>query len=423
MPSSFFEQPVLNSPYAAPRFHHALDEHGQPLDVPPVEGRRRSEIIAPVPMPRMRTRQESFALGDRNDPSAGEQEYNPTPIINEIRNHVASWRGLPNPADWGVTPTTARLLSYWRTHNFSGVQPFFCQIEAIETVIWLTEVAWRRPQYRMIRAHLENGNGASNPQLLRLAMKMATGAGKTTVMAMLIAWHTVNAVRASGSSRFSRGFLIIAPGITIRDRLRVLRPEDTESYYASRELIPSDLVADIAKAKIVISNYHAFRKREIMEVSKVGRALLQGRGEAPATTETEGMMLERACCELLTLKNVVVINDEAHHCYRERPARESEDRLKGEEKDEAVKNNEAARLWISGIEALKRKLNGLTAVYDLSATPFFLAGSGYREGSLFLWVVSDFSLLDAIECGIVKLPRVPVDDNLPSGDMPIYRNC
>ena len=132
-------------------------------------------------------------------------------------------------------------------------------------------------------------------------------------------------------------------------------------------------------------------------------------------------MLERACGELLTLKNVVVINDEAHHCYRERPPREGEETLRGEEKDEAAKNNEAARLWISGVEALKRKI-GIAGVYDLSATPFFLAGSGYREGSLFPWVVSDFSLLDAIECGIVKLPRVPVDDNLPSGDMPIYRN-
>jgi type III restriction enzyme len=335
----------------------------------------------------------------------------------KFRNHVASWRALPSQADWGVTPTTARLLAHWRSHRFSGVQPFFCQIEAVETVIWLTEVAWRRPQYRAIRTHLEKGNAASNPELFRLAMKMATGAGKTTVMAMLIAWHTANAVRAAGSTRFSKGFLVITPGITIRDRLRVLRPEDPESYYASRELVPPDLLPDIAKAKIVITNYHAFRKREIMEVSRVGRALLQGRGEPPITTETEGAMLERACGVLLTLKNVLVVNDEAHHCYRKRPPREGEETLRGEEKDEAAKNNEAARLWISGVEALKRKI-GIAGVYDLSATPFFLAGSGYREGSLFPWVVSDFSLLDAIECGIVKLPRVPIDDNLPSGEMP-----
>jgi type III restriction enzyme len=226
-------------------------------------------------------------------------------------------------------------LSHWRSHQFSGVRPFFCQVEAVETIIWLTEVAWRRPQYRAIRAHLEAGNAASNPELFRLALKMATGAGKTTVMAMLIAWHAANTVRAPGSRRFSKGFLIVTPGITIRDRLRVLKPEDPDSYYASRELVPSDLLPDIAKAKIVIANYHAFRKREIMEVSKVGRALLQGRGEPPITTETEGAVLERACGELLTLKNVIVINDEAHHCYRARPPREGEDTLRGEEKDEA----------------------------------------------------------------------------------------
>jgi type III restriction enzyme len=210
MTSSFFEQPILNSPYAAPRYHHALDEHGQPLDVPPVEGRRRSEIVTPVPMPRMRSRQGTLALDDR-DATADDQEYNPTPIINEIRQHVASWRALPNPADWGVTPTSARLLTYWRSHQFSGIRPFFCQIEAVETIIWLTEVSSRRSQYRSIRAHLENGNAASNPELFRLAMKMATGAGKTTVMAMLIAWHTANAVRAPGSNRFSKGFLIVTP--------------------------------------------------------------------------------------------------------------------------------------------------------------------------------------------------------------------
>jgi type III restriction enzyme len=422
MAAPFFEQPILNSPYDEPRFHHALDDRGQPLDLPPFAGRRRSEIVTPaVPPPKGRpakTAQGNLNFGGDGD----EPEYNPTPIINEIRQHVASWRALPNPADWGVEPPTQRLLSYWRSHEFSGMRPFFCQVEAVETIIWLTEVALRRPQYKTIRAHLEVGNAASNPELFRLAMKMATGAGKTTVMAMLIAWHASNAARMSGSDRFARGFLIVTPGITIRDRLRVLKPEDAQNYYATRELVPRDVIGDIAKAKIVITNYHAFKRREATDVSKVGRALLQGRGAPPETLETEGQMLQRACGDLLELKNVVVINDEAHHCYRERPKTTNKSDLKGEERDEAEKNNEAARLWISGVEALKRKLRGLTAVYDLSATPFFLAGSGYLEGSLFPWVVSDFSLIDAIECGIVKLPRVPVDDNLAAGDMPIYRD-
>jgi type III restriction enzyme len=157
-----------------------------------------------------------------------------------------------------------------------------------------------------------------------------------------------------------------------------------------------------------------------MEVSKTGRALLQGRGPELHTLETEGQMLQRACGDLMGLKNIVVLNDEAHHCYREKPQAEDGEKLKGEDREEAKKNNEAARLWISGIETVKRKL-GLTAVYDLSATPFFLRGSGYAEGTLFPWTVSDFSLMDAIECGIVKLPRVPIADNIPGGDMPKFR--
>lgn len=424
MAASFFEQPILNSPYEAPRFHHLLDADGQPIDAPPVAGRRRSELTTPVPKPRNRPgreRQTTMALGDAGGVSDAEQEYNPTPVINEIRSLVESWRALSNPADWGVTPTTARLLAYWRAQEFHGVKPFFCQIEAVETIVWLTEVAPKFSRGKAILANIAAANAASNPELYRLAMKMATGAGKTTVMAMLIAWQTANAVRSPGSGKFSRGFLIIAPGVTIRDRLRVLRPEDPDNYYTTRELVPSDLVADIAKAKIVITNYHAFRRRETTDISKTGRALLQGpRGAPVVTIQSEGQMLEEACGPLMRLKNIVVINDEAHHCYRERPPREDE-KLEADEKEEAKKANEAARLWISGVEALKRKV-GLQAVFDLSATPFFLRGSGYREGSLFPWVVSDFSLMDAIECGIVKLPRVPIDDSLPSGDMPLYRN-
>ena len=157
-----------------------------------------------------------------------------------------------------------------------------------------------------------------------------------------------------------------------------------------------------------------------MDVSKTGRALLQGRGPALNTIETEGKMLQRACGDLMGLKNIVVLSDEAHHCYREKPQADDGEKLKGEDKEEAKKNNEAARLWISGIEIVKRKL-GLAGVYDLSATPFFLRGSGYAEGTLFPWTVSDFSLMDAIECGIVKLPRVPIADNIPGGEMPKFR--
>jgi type III restriction enzyme len=180
------------------------------------------------------------------------------------------------------------------------------------------------------------------------------------------------------------------------------------------------MIDDISKAKIVITNYHALQLREVLEVNKVGRSLLQGRHEPIATKETEGQMVRRVAEELMGLKNIVVINDEAHHCYREKPDNEDIENLKGDDRKEAQSENEAARLWISGIESFKRKL-GVRAVYDVSATPFFLRGSGYREGTLFPWTVSDFSLMDAIECGIVKLPRVPVADNIPEAEVPIFR--
>jgi len=240
-------------------------------------------------------------------------------------------------------------------------------------------------------------------------------------MAMLIAWQTINAIRRPTSRRFTRGFLVVTPGITIRDRLRVLQPNDPDAYYASRELVPNDMLSDLDRAKIVITNYHGFKLRERIPLSKGGRSLLQGRGEELNTLETEGQMLQRVMPDLMGMKNIMVMNDEAHHCYREKPIADDEGRLKGDEREEAKKNNEAARLWINGLETVGRKI-GISRAMDLSATPFFLRGSGYAEGTLFPWTMSDFSLMDAIECGIVKLPRVPVADNIPGGDMPKFRN-
>lgn len=419
----FYAQPILNSPYHPPTRYHALGDDGQPLDQEAFSGRRKSQYVTPVPKARRRTASPTDQTELRLDQFSEDRPgYNPSPIVNEIRSHLESWRALPNPVDWGVTPTTQRLLLHWRHHNFEGARPFFCQVEAVETAIWLTEVARGRKQYAHIFRHLNEANADANPELFRLALKLATGAGKTTVMAMLIAWQAINHARQRGSSLFSNGFLLIAPGITIRDRLRVLLPSDPENYYSTRELVPPDLMMDLNKSKIVITNYHAFQQRETLDTNKTGRAVLSGwRNEALVTKETEGEMLRRACDELLKLKNVVVINDEAHHCYRERPDIAAEPTPKGEEKTEAEDNNAAARLWISGIEALKRR-TGLRAVYDLSATPFFLRGSGYEEGTLFPWVVSDFSLVDAIECGIVKLPRVPVSDNAVNAPAPVFRN-
>ncbi|MEJ7595789.1 MAG: DEAD/DEAH box helicase family protein [Planctomycetaceae bacterium] len=425
----FFTQPILNSPYEYPGRHWELDKSGQPTTlIRP--NRRAAEFITPIPKPKKTkgSRQKELELSDDDDFQVDSTQYAHTQLINELRRAVDDWRTVPNPSNWKVSPETARLLQHWRHHEFTGIRPFFCQVEAVETAIWLSEVAPKLGKQGLrFLDHLKQSNLDANPELYRVALKLATGAGKTTVMAMLIAWQTINAVRHPGSTKFSRGFLIVAPGITIKDRLRVLQPNDPDSYYKTREIVPGDMLLDVEKAKIVITNYHAFKLRQRIELSAGGRALLQGRGEALNTLETEGQMLQRVMPALMGLKNIVALNDEAHHCYREKPpseddeASDDDDDLKGDEKKEAEENNEAARLWISGLECVKRKI-GINHLFDLSATPFFLRGSGYREGTLFPWTMSDFSLMDAIECGIVKLPRVPIADNIPGEEMPKFRN-
>ena len=367
--------------------------------------------------------QEQFDLSAEGLAASG-VDFNVTEFVNEIRREVEVWRNLPNPAQWQVTPVTQRLLQHWRAIQKDAsqtIRPFFCQLEAVETAIWLAEVAPKRGQQgKRFRSRITAANDAANPDLFRVAMKLATGAGKTTVMAMLIAWQTLNAAKSHGSKQFTRGFLIVTPGITIKDRLRVLLPNDAENYYKRINLVPHDLMQDMHQAKIVITNYHAFKLRERVQLAKGTKSALKGHGDDLATLETEGQMLQRVMSELTGIGGFIVINDEAHHCYRERPDVEPE-KLTGDARKEAEENSEAARLWISGIEAAKRH-GGARTVYDLSATPFFLSGSGWPEGVLFPWVVSDFSLMDAIECGIVKLPRVPVADNVPGQPEPLYRN-
>ena len=425
MNNRFFENPILNSPYRYPSRHWELDGDGQPTQKI-IEHRRRAEFISPIPKPKKRggkTEQGRLVFDEGEGLSTREQQYaQHAEIINSVRREVDDWRRRPDPGQWRVTPETARLLQHWRHHRFGDLRPFFCQVEAVETVIWLSEVAPRSGRAgRRFLQYLEDASHEANPGLPRLALKLATGAGKTMVIAMLIAWQTINAVRRRQSSRFTRGFLIVTPGLTIKDRLRVLQPNDPDSYYRDRELVPGDLLPDLDRAKIVITNYHALRRRERIEIAKGGRSLLQGRGPALDTLESEGQMLKRVMSELLGVKNILVLNDEAHHCYREKPGEKQEEKLEGDEKKDAEKNREAARLWISGIEAVNRKL-GTSRVIDLSATPFFLSGSGYAEGTLFPWTMYDFSLMDAIECGIVKLPRVPVADNVPGNEMPMYRD-
>ncbi len=436
MANPFFDQPILNSPYEKPGRHWELDAEGQPTQQI-ILRRREAKFVTPIPKAKTsgtggrkgskKKGQDTSKLLDlvydeqAAAVSTDELNYDLTQTISSLRHQVDEWRALTNPSDWRVTPETARLLQHWRSHPFTSVRPFFCQLEAVETLIWLTEVAPKAGKKgEDFLSSLNAANEQANPGLDRVALKLATGAGKTTVMALVIAWQTINAVRYK-NSRFTKAFLIVTPGITIRDRLRVLQPNDPDSYYKSRELVPEELLPELQKARIVITNYHAFKLREKLELSKGTRSLLQGNGEDLKTLESEGQMLQRVMPELLNLKNVLVLNDEAHHCYQARPETNEEKELRGEEKAEAEENKKAASLWINGLRAVGNQL-GLNKVLDLSATPFFLRGSGYQEGTLFPWTMSDFSLMDAIECGIVKLPRVPISDNISGEELPMFRN-
>jgi len=262
MSERFFNDPILNSPYECPTQHWQLLD-GIPTEAA-VAGRRESRLITPIPQPKKRggkgeqVQQRSLAIG-AEELSDEKQQYEVTQQIDSIRILVEEWRQAPE-SQWKVTPETARLLKHWRHHEFQGIRPFWCQIEAAETAIWLTEVApelGKRGKYILekLESANEEANAEANSELFRLALKLATGAGKTTVMAMLIAWQTINAARHPGSSRFTKGFLVVAPGLTIRDQLRVLQPNDSESYFTRMELVPQVLRPELGKARIVITNY------------------------------------------------------------------------------------------------------------------------------------------------------------------------
>jgi type III restriction enzyme len=405
MPQPIIANPILNSPFKEPGRHFYFDDDGITDKI--VEARRLSSYFVPVPQPKKKGKQLSLDTGWTKD------RVEENKFINAVRNTVAKWRfgGYD-----GITNTTRQLLEYW--HNPERERRlFFCQIEALETAIYLTEVADRQDGAWIVR-QLKEANDAHSPLLNRVAFKMATGSGKTVLMAMLIAWHTLNKQANPQDARFGDAFLVVAPGITIRDRLRVLLPGETDNYYRLLDLVPEASRTQLAHAKIIITNYHAFIPREKVAVGKLTKLVL-GNGRAGVFTESPEEVVRRVCRGVGNKKGIIVMNDEAHHCYRSKPIAEGE-KLVGDERKEAQKREEEARVWITGLEAVKRKI-GVRVVYDLSATPFFLKGSGYREGTLFPWVMSDFSLIDAIEAGIVKVPRVPVADNAMTGEQPTYR--
>ncbi len=408
MKQVIIDNPILNSPYREPTRHFRFDADNQITSTIDT-GRRDSSYFLPIAAPKKKS---APGLYDNIEEKKTESGH-----VNSLRKMVKLWRdrGWPD-----VTAATRALLEHW--HAEDRFRPlFFCQIEALETLIFITEVA-KQSKYGhdWIEKYLREKADEAGTNLLRLACKMATGSGKTVVMSMIVAWQVLNKRRYPQDKRFTDSFLVVTPGITIRDRLRVLLPSDPGNCYKELDIVPIEHRGALNTAKIVVTNFHAFKPREKYPEAG-GLTKRQATKNTPgAFTESPEEMVNRVCSDLGKRREIMIINDEAHHCYRGKPA-ETKEKMTKEEASEAKARAEEARLWITGLEAVHQKI-GVKSVFDLSATPFYLKGSGYPEGTLFPWVVSDFSLMDAIECGIVKVPRVPIADNAMTGDYPRYRN-
>jgi len=382
--SLLVDNPIINSPFEEPTCYWDYKE-GQPVLV---EGRRPAGYYL---RPRTRGAQLSML----------EEEFVPLDLVNIIRERVRAWRQRGYP---GVTPITRQLLSHWSRPERER-KLFFCQREAAETVIWLVEALPAEKQGITISRDEPNDPKSLErgyKPLLRYALKMATGSGKTVVMGMLIAWQVLNKLANPQDRRFSDAVLVVSPNLTIKERLQVLLPWHPKNYYEQFDLVPRGMIERLQQGKYQITNWHLFQPK----VDARSKSVVQ-RGP-----ESDAAFCRRVLRDLGNKKNILVINDEAHHAYRPAQPLSPEElkQLRKEERDQIMEDFRAATIWISGLDRINA-VRGINLVLDFSATPFYIKGTGYEEGAPFPWIVSDFGLVDAIECGIVKIPRVPVDDD------------
>ena len=307
------------------------------------------------------------------------------PLVNLIRPRVKAWRENGYP---GVTSVTKRLLDYWTDpEEFDARRFFFCQLEAAETLIWLAE----SPEADRVGVEVPSDGGAFE----RLCSKMATGSGKTVVMAMVIAWHILNKVTNPQDTRFSKNVLVVAPGLTVRSRLAVLEPSHSENYYEEFRVVPPDMLDKLRQGKVIVRNWHALNWETDEQIAR--KRSVDKRGAKSDEAYVRGVV-----GELARARNLIVINDEAHHAWRV-PAGSKVKGVAKAEIDEATK-------WVGGLDRIHRS-RGILTCYDFSATPFAPSGKKSSEEALFDWIVSDFGLNDAIESGLVKTPRVVIRDD------------
>jgi len=416
------ENPILNSPYDEPKLHYATDADGS-LNYSDIrEGRRIfSPDIQVIP-----TRQgQQGSIFEVNDFAA---EYG-THIINLCRKEVGKWREEKYP---NTTRVTKELLLFWflNPDRHATKQLFFAQREAVETAIWLNEVAEKSNAGQNILNKIREGQQTvsedSADQLPRIAYKMATGSGKTVVMACFILYHYFNRQEYRNDTRFADYFLIVAPGVTIKDRLGVLfvdtktkNPAEIQDYYHVRALVPQNMEhrLDNLNARLVITNYHTFEPKTLKGNKRSpfdGKVDLEGNKIDTGNLEDFSQVIKRTLSKFKSGTRLLVMNDEAHHCYLPKSKGKTSD---NEEADE----NQRAAVWFTGLKEISKRFK-LQNIYDLSATPYYLTGSGYTPYSLFPWVVSDFGLIEAIESGLVKIPFLPESDNTQELTMPVLRN-
>ncbi|MBI4594403.1 MAG: DEAD/DEAH box helicase family protein [Candidatus Rokubacteria bacterium] len=380
-------QPIICDPYAEPAQHWVIERGKPPVKAPS----RREACYYYRPPGRSTGAEPGDDVGTRITLA----------LANDLRERVRTWRAAGYP---GVTGVTAQLLAYW-TREGRERRLFFCQREAIETVIFLTEA---RDDFRQGLAIPRDEPG----QFVRYACKMATGSGKTTVMAAVAAWSVLNKIADRSDKRFSDVVLVVCPNVTIRERLQELDPHRGEaSLYRIRDIVPAEMMSDLRQGHVPIINWHVLAPQDLNQVGGVGARVVQ-RGK-----ESDAAVVARVLGRDVGGKgNILVLNDEAHHAYRIRQA--DGEGANGDEDELAEIDRREATVWIEGLDRIAR-VRGINFCLDLSATPFYLTRSGNDPGRPFPWIVSDFGLIDAIESGLVKIPQLPVQD-VTGAEIPRY---
>ena len=454
MSASEVENPIINSPYTEPQAHWKIHEH-EPAEK--INGRSKPTYLYLPP---------GAKTDDKNDRDVGYEVELQT--VSLIRQRLAEWRPLALRGEGGVSRVTRELLNYWRREGRE--QPlFFAQLEAAETIIFLTEA--RADFLQGIAIPLDEPGEEKQRDgftaFRRSCCRMATGAGKTTVMAMLAAWSVLNKVNNKSDRRFSDAILIVCPNVTIRNRLIELDPKKGEaSIYRTRDLIPQSMMPQLSQGRVLTINWHVFEPHTSQSANKVvktGKRILvretifigdknttaRGRRYMTEDTlrqqhnmglievleeirdnsetlkraiiksekyiETDAAILRRILDgELGTRRNILVFNDEAHHAYRlhttaDDNGNDSDNEVLGDDEMTANYYKEAT-VWVDGLDRV-HKLRGINFCADFSATPYFLGKAGDNTNRIFPWTVSNFGLQDAIESGLVKIPQLAAQDS------------